>query len=338
MANEEQLKILLQGMKVWSQWRKEHLDEDIDLTGAHLAGANLREADLRGVDLDKTDLARADLVGANLTEAELIEAHLERATLAGATLTEADLTGAHLERATLEEADLRGADLRGAELWGANLQGADLREADLQEADLQWAVLPGADLRGANLIEVDLREADLQEADLRGTNLSNATITGAYLFGTACHDWIIDGITCDYMYWDNKPYFLDKEQEEQWEQEHRTPKDRDFRPGEFEELYKQLPSFDYYFEQGFTLIDIAVMDKIVQAINEQQPEIDLKLTSFDSRGTPHATFTVLHKDYAEDALNQIKADYETQIKVLEGKNEELRAMFATFFDKALQAD
>jgi hypothetical protein len=79
----------------------------------------------------------------------------------------------------------------------------------------------------------------------------------------------------------------------------RMPKDRDFQPGEFEALYKQLPTIEYYFERGFTPLDPVIMDHVVQAINERHPEFELKLDSFHSRSPPHVKFTVLHKEYAE---------------------------------------
>jgi len=90
----------------------------------------------------------------------------------------------------------------------------------------------------------------------------------------------------------------------------RTPPDRDFRPGEFEELYKQLPSFEYVFAQGFTPLDPLIMDRVVQAINEQHKEFSLELVNFDKRGEPHATFTVCRLDYVEKAKEKITAGYE----------------------------
>ena len=79
MANEEHLRILKQGVVEWNQWREDHRNEIVDLTGADLAGA--------------------DLAGAHLTEARLTEARLTEAALAGADLTGADLTRANLTRA-----------------------------------------------------------------------------------------------------------------------------------------------------------------------------------------------------------------------------------------------
>jgi hypothetical protein len=59
---------------------------------------------------------------------------------------------------------------------------------------------------------------------------------------------------------------------------------------------------------------------------ETNPEFELKLDSFHSRGQPHAVFTVLHKEYAEPAIEKIKREYETSIEVLKGKNEQFLAV------------
>lgn len=133
------------------------------------------------------------------------------------------------------------------------------------------------------------------------------------LYGTARDDWVVDGVKCNHVYWEEKGIYS-------------VPKDRNFNPGEFEELYKSLPTFEYYFEQGFTPLDPLIMDRVVQAINERQPEIELKLDSFHSRGNPHATFTVLHKNNVEDALKAVTIGYETKLKMLEKQKDEFREL------------
>ena len=142
------------------------------------------------------------------------------------------------------------------------------------------------------------------------TNLSSANITGAILSGTARDNWVIDDIKCEFIYL----YYGD---------EGKRPKERDFYPGEFEELYRQLPALEYVFENEFTPIDAIIMNRVVQTINEKHPEYELRLDSFHSRGQPHAVFTVLHKDVAEVALSEIKDGYEERIKSLEGKRDQL---------------
>lgn len=230
--------------------------------------------------------------------------------LTRAVLVDTDLTLAHLAHACLTEAILQGSDMRGACLTHANLGGAVLVDTDLTHAKLANANLAGAFLVGSKLIKADL---------------SSATITGAYLYGTARDEWIIDGVKCDFVYWDIHPYVdeREKQQRQQWERENRIPRDRDFRPGEFEELYKQLPTFEYYFEHGLTPLDPLIMDQVVQSINDRRPNIELRLDSFHSRGKAHAVFTVLHKDNIEEVLNEVTANYETRIKVLEGQKEQL---------------
>jgi uncharacterized protein YjbI with pentapeptide repeats len=320
MANENQLKILKQGVKVWNKWRDEHPDEEIDLSNADLSEIDLTEIDLTeailfGSNLFKATLSRAKLIEAALSKANLSKANLSKANLSGAHLSWAQLSEANLSGAVLVEATLFGADLSMANLLKANLAGATLSRANLCGAVLSKTNLSKVALTEANLVEVDLSGAILIEVTLNRAILSSATITGATFYATARDEWVIDNIICDYVYWDK-------------DGKERTPKDRDFKPSEFEELYKQLPTFDYVFEHGFTALDAVVMSRIVEAINEKHPEFELKLDSFHSRGQPHAKFTVLHKEHVEAAKSHVTNDYEARFAALEGQQDHLMKMFA----------
>jgi uncharacterized protein YjbI with pentapeptide repeats len=169
MANQEQVKILKQGVHVWNQWRAENPGVQVDLFGAELSGVDLKQAHLGGVDLRQADLWKADLWKADLSEADL----------GGASLM-----GASLSRAQLGGARLMGAHLMGANLSGADLRGADLSEVDLREANLNETDLRGALLMGANLKRADLSGADLRGADLRGTSFIRTTIHKAKISGS----------------------------------------------------------------------------------------------------------------------------------------------------------
>ena len=182
--------------------------------------------------------------------------------------------------------------------------------------------LNGKNLKGARLVNFDLSSLDLRGTDLRQANLSGANITGAKLYNTARENWIIDGIRCEYVYWDEAG-------------EQRTPPDRDFRPGEFEELYKQLPTFEYIFEQGFTPLDPLIMDRVVQAVNERHKEFSLELVNFDKRGQPHATFTVCHIEHVEKAKQQIAAGYEEN-RIAPERQAQLMEDFMDLFKKSLE--
>lgn len=111
MANEEHLKILIEGVAAWNSWRIENPEIQADFSGAYLVGA---------------DLFRVDLAEANLSEANLCEADLSGADLSGA--------------------DLRGAKLTGADLAFANLRRVDLGGANLTNAIVGWTTFGDVDL------------------------------------------------------------------------------------------------------------------------------------------------------------------------------------------------
>ena len=172
MANQEQLKILRQGVSVWNAWRANHPEIQIDLKNA-----NLRVTDLSGADLSSADLIRAHLVAADLS----------RVNLSGADLSMGHLRGTEFRGANLSRATLIGATLSGAILLGADLSGADFSGADLWRADLREAFLREADCRATKLIEV---------------NLNGATLTDACLWETQRAGWSIQGVICEAIYWD----------------------------------------------------------------------------------------------------------------------------------------
>ncbi len=213
MANEEQLRLLQQGVKAWNKNCKWAEDNPLaaDLSGADLSGADLTRAYLRGANLSGADLTRAKLTGAALRGASLLGARLREADLSGAFLREAKLTGADLTRAKLTGADLTGADLSEANqanvsktilerahpsvrsmkhlrshwlitnLTDANLSGAKLTQADLSGADLTRAYLGQANLSGAFLRKAKLTGAHLLGADLTRAKLTKATFYNADL-------------------------------------------------------------------------------------------------------------------------------------------------------------
>ena len=183
MANQEHLDILKQGVEVWNEWRKEHPDIHVDLTGAdfslaNLSGANLSNADFKGAtlwdtNLSRSNLERAELQWANLSGADLSKAHLHEARLMGAGLYHAKFIEANLQRAKINDARLPYAILHRAKLNGAYLWGSDLRETDFS----------GADLSGANLMNTQLVL----------TNFTGATLSGCKVYGASAWDLKLEG-------------------------------------------------------------------------------------------------------------------------------------------------
>jgi hypothetical protein len=141
MANPEHLEILNRGVKVWNEWRSEHIGVNPDLRDV-----DLNNAYLRGVDLSFSDLIGANLIDVNLIGADLFYAKFVNANLGGAKLNEASLVGT----------DLRGADLGGVDLSSANLHSANLHSANLGATDLTGVNLSHAILIGVNFTRAEL--------------------------------------------------------------------------------------------------------------------------------------------------------------------------------------
>ena len=209
MANQEQLRILKQGVDVWNRWREENPQINypdlnrVDLSGTDLRKVNFSGAELFAANLNSTNLSEANLSypklqrpfifggsgpAANLQFASLRKANLNKANLSGAnlkkvdlseaTLSEADLRYVILEGADLGQADLRHVDLRDSNLSNANFYAANLAETNLYDARLIGANLSEANLNGANLVKTDLRRATLSGADIDGAIISNSQIHG----------------------------------------------------------------------------------------------------------------------------------------------------------------
>jgi len=305
MANPEHVKILRQGVELWNQWRKENSKIKPDLSRTNLSGTNLNGADLSNAKLMKVYLNIANLTNANLRNANLTNANLREAVLSSANLTGANLSGIYLREAVLISAKLMKANLSGTNLTGADLSNADLRgavlsNAGLSEANLTGANLTGANLTGANLTGANLSRANLSRANLRWVNLSSANLrwgiligsdlrnvsfnsadfsssdlTGSYLYLSLRDYWEINGVKCDYIYWDR-------------EGKERTPKDRDFLPGEFEELYKWQPINNFEkmircsieFPAEYKQAGISILNYFSEILHKKYPEatatVDIK--------------------------------------------------------------
>ena len=313
MANSEHIKIIRKGVDYWNKWREDNpypYSTAPNLEGADLSNLDLQKINFIGTNLSKANLFCSILVGANFTNADVSEANLRNAFLSGATLIMANFRQTDLIMASMNEVigemvSFMGAQLRGAELINSRLSGATLLRADLE----------GANFSGSNL-----NNANLSFASLAESNFSNTDLTGINLYASIRESWIINEAKCDYIFNDKK-----------WK--HRIPQTTKFDKGEFEKLYKKLPTFEYIFKKGFSPIDTFIMNRIVQAINEKQPEIELQLDSFQSRGKPRAIFTVLHKQSIEKVSAEITNEYERKIALLEGKNESLLEIISAYIDK-----
>ncbi|MGD0106817.1 MAG: pentapeptide repeat-containing protein [Rhodopila sp.] len=91
MADENQLKILKQGVATWNDWRSKLVPLGIRL--------NPSRANLGGVHLSRPDLSHANLGQADLTAGKLSGARLVEADLSGANVRQTNLSGVAFDRA-----------------------------------------------------------------------------------------------------------------------------------------------------------------------------------------------------------------------------------------------
>lgn len=198
MANKEHLAILMQGVDVWNEWRRNNPDVRPDLSGANLSEADLRRADLSkaylaGARLFGANLGGANLSGANLGVTDLSRANLYMANLIGAHLFAANLSEADLSEANLMDANLRAAHLRNAQLRKTDLSGVNLTDANLSEAYLRKLSLEQVNLSGFNLSNQDLSGSNLSRTMLIGTDFSNSNLSGCNIYGISIWDTNLEG-------------------------------------------------------------------------------------------------------------------------------------------------
>ncbi len=176
MANPEHLDLLNQGVEVFNRWRKEHVCEELDLSGANLGGAYLVGVELYQANLRRVNFYEAVLNLANLFESDLSEADLYGADLGGANLAECNLSGAYLDDSSLVGTNLFRSNLRGTNFNGARalhtiFGGIDLRLA--KELDKMIHLGPSS----VGVETIFRSQGNIPEAFLRGTGIPETFIT-----------------------------------------------------------------------------------------------------------------------------------------------------------------
>lgn len=268
------------------------------------AGKSLEGANLSGI-----DLSEADLSGTNLKVADLFRANLTKSNLSGSNLYKADLHKAVLHKTNLSFAYLSSADMGKANLGDADIRGTDLSDVILSEADLNNANISGGDLSDANLKRADLSAAVLKNAnfastDLEGATLNNADISGANIYHIKTPGWKIENVKCTHVYcYDPFKY--------EWETEtDREESRREFGEGEFEAIYKSMPTIELWFRDQFSCTDELRLMDIQDRLQREVPDAHISLKKKEWVGKDMViTLTVEEEDKAKETAEAVDRLY-----------------------------
>ena len=124
MANEEHVRIVLEGNDAIAAWRAKNPGARLDLRRADFTKKSLPGRDLRGADLEWADCRWADLPGADFTSATLVHADFHKADLSGAVFERADLTMANFEDANVTSTRFADAVLDRNRLLNTDFRNA----------------------------------------------------------------------------------------------------------------------------------------------------------------------------------------------------------------------
>ena len=224
-------------------------------------------------------------------------------SLGGTQFAEADCTGATFEGTRLAGVSFKRANLTRVR-WRSATQfhHAVITDDVLAQRSAEYLAFTGKckgePLARVDLHGLDLSGADLRDADLTESNLTGSDLTGVHLTGACLESWNIDSrtilknIDCDFVYLKRIPLNGDRA---------RRPADlgRNFRQGEFEQLYRcVLQGVDVVLENKLLPEEAS---KAFRAFAEEQP--GAWISSLESRGGSIVAGLTLAKETPEAAAN-----------------------------------
>ena len=145
--------------------------------------------------------------------------------------------------------------------------------ANLTRKEVIEKVGKGESISCTNLNNINLINADLSRADLEYAELTETDISGANIFHYKTHGWKIKRIECKYVYSCN---FKNKDEREKSR--------RNFTVGEFEEIYKSIPTIDICFSDDFNSLDYLRLADIKEKIRLEMPDIGRRLKKMERKG------------------------------------------------------
>ncbi len=302
MENSAYYEILTNNVKRWNSFVRDNPDVIPDFTGADLSDSDLRGAVLRNSNFENADMRGAALSGADLAGSSFVNANVSGTDFSDSRLADSDFTGANIRGAFLSDANLDRVDFTGTNLYKAHcnrtsLLDANFLHADLTEADFQMARLDGICLDHTNLSGADFSGSSITGASIviPGIDVDNTSNTIGSVF-LDVFPWIIEGITCEYIYLDR-------------EKKHRYPENRIFATGEFEHLFYPVSVVEYVSEQGIHWYDSLVIQRIVSEIRQEYQTTGIYLISINQNKNTLRVVCAINNVKPEIILSHIDMQY-----------------------------
>ena len=211
---ENHIELFRQGVEHWNTYRKDHPDEEMDLSHCYLECEDYERADLintsfahstiyggefagaflKGTSFHGAELIDVDFTGVQIHSASFIGCKAQKLNLSHQDLSQCSFWGSDLSRANFNHSNLSKVRFMHSNLYYANFSNAILTESNLFRTNLCYANFEGAnltnveldaaDLKFANLKSANLQGVNLTDANLRGTDLTDTNLSGAYAGGT----------------------------------------------------------------------------------------------------------------------------------------------------------
>lgn len=357
MANPATLKMIRWSVERWNSWRAKNPKINPDyrsktISNAELVGINLSKmnlelarfvdtnlanADLQYTKGDVTQFFRVNLNGANLSYSKLYNSVFGSSNLNNSTINNADLYQSGFKKIKVEDGDFSqsnfaecrlihfeisnstaidtsfdGCEVSTGRFTQCNLSKTSFKNSRLDDIEFSECILQDVNLSESYLREAifnncNLEKAILNNCDLRYSNFSKSDLTGVSLYGAALFGWKINGVKCDYVFFDK-------------DRINRIPRDRNFEPGEFERLYRSVPTLEIVFEQGINFVDQFILEVIAQQAKEKNPALQLELLSLDKKGFyPTAVFGIASEGQRDQAFDYIVEQQQELINTLKSQ-------------------
>jgi hypothetical protein len=145
----------------------------------------------------------------------------------GLRAVQCDFSGSILHKSEFKLADLVGCYFQNSSIEEGCFEGSVLDVSSFSNTNASLCVF-----LGCSVCRTDFTNANLTLSVLIQTDFSGALLTGVKLYGAARTDWCIEGVECQYVFWDQ-------------EGKERFPPDNDFEEGEFSTQYRPYTMFSY---------------------------------------------------------------------------------------------